>query len=219
MTGWFAPALLALAVAVMLWRLRMPPVGIAAALAVGLAGYTLEGVPSMKSALPPPPAIDAKAAPEATAARARLIEQVGDVAAWMALSDALIREGKSAEAVEGLRLATRGMPDSPDLWVAFGNALVQHADGMISPAARLAFGRASALAPDHPAPPYFLALAWVQAGEPDEAVKVLTPLLARTPADAPYRAGIERLLRGARAMVAAGVDGGRFASRPAAAGQ
>jgi hypothetical protein len=35
---------------------------------------------------------------------------------------------------------------------------------------------ANAIDPDHPAPYYFLALAWVQAGEPDEAEKQLLKL-------------------------------------------
>jgi cytochrome c-type biogenesis protein CcmH/NrfG len=41
-----------------------------------------------------------------------------------------------------------------------GNALVLHADGMMTPAAELAFQRAAKLAPDHPGPKFFYGLAW-----------------------------------------------------------
>lgn len=210
MSGWIGIAALALLAAALLWRLRMPPVVIAAALGVGLAGYLATSNPAARSVPAPKRAIDADAAPELEAARRRLLANYGDVGAWLTFSDIMIREGRSAEAAEGLRLAARAMPDSPDLWVGLGNALVRHANGTITPAARLAFGRASEIDPSHPGPPYFLALAWLQAGEPDEALKVLEALYARTPADAPYRDELERMMRGARAMIAAGVDGGRF---------
>lgn len=214
MSGWVAIAVLTLLTAAALWRMRMPALVIAAALGLGLGGYFLTSDPAVPSVRAPPRAIDASAAPELEAARERLLANTGDVGGWLVFSDVLIRQGNSQEAVEGLRLAVRAMPRSPDLWVGLGNALVRHADGVMTPAARLAFGRASAVDPDHPAPPYFLALAWLQAGEPDEALKVLQELHARTPTDAPYHDELERLMRGARAMIAAGVDGGRFTPPP-----
>jgi cytochrome c-type biogenesis protein CcmH/NrfG len=210
MSGWIAVAALALLSAAALWKLRMPLLPLTAGLGLGLAGYLLTSDPATQSKLAPPRAIDASAAPELEAARARLLQNAGDVGGWLVFSDALIRQGESEQAVEGLRLAVRAMPESPDLWVGLGNALVRHAGGMITPAARLAFGRASAADPEHPGPPYFLGLAWLQAGEPDEALKVWQELAARSPPDAPYMPQLQRLMRGARAMIAAGVDGGRF---------
>jgi cytochrome c-type biogenesis protein CcmH len=55
------------------------------------------------------------------------------------------------------------------LWTGYGNALVAYADGAVTPAARFAFGRGAALAPDQPAARYFLALADAQAGDLDGA--------------------------------------------------
>lgn len=197
------------------WADRRARVGVLVALIAGLGGYALAGRPQLPAGTPPPPARDPRTSAAFEEARQALLANYGDTAAWLSFADALVRQGRSADAVEGLEVALKAMPDNPELWVALGNVLTVHAEGQVTPAARLAFDRASVLAPDHPAPPYFLALAWVQAGEPDEAVKVLEPLLASAPPDAPWRPQAERLARGARAMAAAGVDGGRFPDAPA----
>lgn len=214
MSGWIAIAALAALIGAGLWKLKMPWAPLLLAFATGLSGYVLTSDPAVESVKAPPRAIDASAAPELEAARQRLLANNGDVGSWLAFADILIRQGRSEAAIDGLRLATRTMPDSPDLWVGLGNALVRHADGLITPSARLAFGRASAIDPNHPGPPYFLALAWLQAGEPDEALKVMQDLYDRSPKDAPYLPDLERMMRGAQAMMAAGIDGGRFNMQP-----
>jgi cytochrome c-type biogenesis protein CcmH len=75
----------------------------------------------------------------------------------------------------------------------------------MNPAARLAFGKAARLDPKHPGPRLFLALAWLQAGKPQEALPVLDALDKDSPANAPWRPRLERMKRGAQAMMAAGV--------------
>jgi cytochrome c-type biogenesis protein CcmH/NrfG len=80
------------------------------------------------------------------------------------------------------------------LWLGLGNALQAHADGVLTPAARYAFERAAAVAPDHPAPHYFLGLAYVQMGDLDGADAVWRGLLAKTPATAPWRPRVEARL-------------------------
>lgn len=174
-------------------------------LALGLVGYALSGYPSLPSRPAPPPAVDPAARPEFAKAREQLLQNYGDVGAWLVFADALSRQGRSGDAIEGLKVALGAMPDSPDLWVGLGNALTVHASGMVTPAARLAFDRASQLAPDHPGPPYFLGLTWLQAGKPQEALAVWEKLRARSPADAPWVPDLERKMRGARAMIDAGV--------------
>ena len=67
----------------------------------------------------------------------------------------------------------------------------------------IAFGRAAELAPDHPGPPYFLGLAYAQGGQMDQAVEIWTRLLARSPADAPWRAQVEARLAEVQQMSAA----------------
>ncbi|MGZ8997798.1 MAG: tetratricopeptide repeat protein, partial [Allosphingosinicella sp.] len=76
-----------------------------------------------------------------------------------------------------------------------GNALVVHADGMMTPAAQLAFQRAAQLAPDHPGPRFFYGLSLAQGGQYDEAERIWRALLASAPADASYRPVVEERLR------------------------
>ena len=178
-------------------------------------GYALVGQPQLPARPAPPLTDDATASAEFEAARGRLLENTGDTGAWLAFADALTRQGRAEDAVQGLQLAIKAMPNNPDLWVGLGDTLTRIAGGQVTPAARLAFDRANAIDPDHPAPYYFLALAWVQAGEPDEAEKLLLQLKARAPADAPFMPAVDRLLRGTRAMQAAGIDGGRFPGQAA----
>lgn len=184
-------------------------------LVVAAAGYAIIGRPQLPARPAPPLTDDATASVEFDAARKRLLQNTGDTGAWLAFADALTRQGRGQDAADGLRLAIKAMPNEPDLWVGLGDTLTRIGNGQVSPAARLAFDRANAIDPDHPAPYYFLALAWVQAGEPDEAEKQLLKLKARAPKDAPYMPAVERLLRGTQAMQAAGIDGGRFPAQDA----
>ena len=66
---------------------------------------------------------------------------------------------------------------------------------MMSPAAQLAFQRAAALAPDHPAPRFFYGLALAQGGNYDAAERIWRELVANAPPDAPYRRIVEERLR------------------------
>lgn len=185
------------------WRDRALPVAVATALALG--GYALAGHPDWPARPAPARLYDEMAVSAFEVSRGRLLANYGDVGAWLTLADALLRQGQSGEAIEALQVALKAMPDSPDLWVGLGNALTVHADGMVTPAARLAFNEASRIAPDHPAPRYFLGLAWLQAGQPSEAIKTWEALRTDSPADAPWRPDLERKLRAAHAMQAAGV--------------
>jgi cytochrome c-type biogenesis protein CcmH len=98
------------------------------------------------------------------------------------------------ETAEVLRGAVAKDPGNADAWLAMAVALVSHADGQISPAAFYAFGRAEAAAPENPGIPLFLGQALAQSGRIEEGRKVWADLLARTPEDAQWRAGlVERL--------------------------
>ena len=83
-----------------------------------------------------------------------------------------IAELASAAATPRRRRGVQARPGASAgrrLWVGLGNALVAHADGMMSPAAELAFDRADRLAPEHPAPRFFYGLALAQGGQFDQA--------------------------------------------------
>ena len=84
----------------------------------------------------------------------------------------------------------------PNLWVGYGNALVIHAGGLMSPAAaaRLRARRASSR-PTIPARNSSTAWRWPRAAGSTEAEKVWRDLLATAPPDAPWRGAIEERLR------------------------
>jgi cytochrome c-type biogenesis protein CcmH len=145
------------------------------------------------------------AAEKYQSAKAMLERDPANISAWIELSSALQAQGETVRAIDYLTFASSKMPEVADLWVARGQALMAHGGGALSPAARLAFDRASALDPQHPGPRLYLALAWLQAGQPSEALPLLESLAKDSPKDAPWLPRVERMTRGAKAMIAAGV--------------
>lgn len=199
MTGWLIVLALAGASALLLFRLAPMPRAAkelaGAALLLGLAGYAWQGSPGLAGR--PTQAKDAGMQPDSAFAEARRgldMGRFGQTGQWLDYADALHRMGQDRLAVTAVRSGLRQRPDDADLWVGLGNALVLHGGGLVSPAAKLAFARAAALAPDHPGPPYFLALAYAQGGQLDLAAETWRALLARAPAGAPWRAQVEQRL-------------------------
>ena len=129
-----------------------------------------------------------------------MMERFGSDAQVLGTADAFHRQGLNLYAIGIIKGGLSRNPNSPDLWVGLGNAMVIHGQGMMSPAAQLAFDRAAKLAPDHPGPPFFLGLAYAQAGQLDRAGQVWRDLLARSPVDAPWRPEVEQRLADIAAM-------------------
>ncbi len=201
--------LLALTVAILagllIWRGRIPRAGYeltGAALLIGLSGYALQGAPSYEGA-PKDPVENAETADRALVeARQSMGDKFSSGAAWLTLADGMTSQGQYGSAATVLRKAVRQYPNDPDLWVALGNALIGHSDGMISPAAQFALQKAANIAPDHPGPPFFMGLSLAQSGRLDEARALWAELLERTPADAPWRADLESRIARVNAMIA-----------------
>ena len=215
---WVLLLLIAVAVfAGLVFVLKLPRSGwelAGAALLLGISGYAVQGRPGQAGA-PKVAKESAKAADEATVTERRAMgDKFGSSQNWLILADALTRQGQYAAASDVLRSAVHKDPKNADLWVAMGNALVGHSDGSISPAAQLAFQRAADIAPEHPGPPFFMGLALAQSGRLPEARALWMKLLARTPADAPYREDLSARLARINQMM--GAAGG--AAAPAAAG-
>ena len=178
------------------------------ALAAGVTGYWLTGSPGLPARPAPQAPLDVGFTPDAEKARDALLEDLGDVGAWITLSNAMIRAERTELAVETMQQATTAIPGDVNLWVQMGVALVAHAEGEVVPAARLAFDRASRLDPSHPAPRYFLGLAWLQAGRPKDALAVWYELRSMTPPDAPWAAELNRMIGAAETMQILGVGEG-----------
>ena len=191
MSGVLISALLALAVAAGLILIARPARGalylIGVAMLVGLAGYAWQG----RSSLPgSPTSPDAhKRGGDTLFAHERTVwlETVGPDAAQLDGADNMIKNGDPDYAVGLLHAFLVREPDSMMLWLGLGNALQAQADGALTPPAHYAFERAARAAPGHPAPQYFLGLAYLQMGDIDGAEATWRALLGKAPANAPWR--------------------------------
>jgi len=174
-----------------------------AALLFGLAGYAIQGHPGLPGA-PKAPVEDQRTADaELLRQQQAMGSKFGQGQSWLVVADALSREGQFRAAADFLGHAVREHPNDADLWVALGNALIGHSEGMITPAAKFAFVRAAQINPDHPGPPFFLGMALAQTGHLVEARAMWADLLRRTPADAPFRADLAARLARLDQLIAA----------------
>lgn len=196
--GWAIMIVLALVVGGALWRFGRMPRGtlelLGAALLLGLAGYAWQGSPGLAGSPTPPKPENKQPDSAFTASREGMLAKVGGAADVLNAADGLHQQGLDAYAIAVIKAGLNRSPRNADLWVGLGNALVVYANGQMSPAAKLAFDRAAEIAPEHPGPPFFTGLAFAQAGQFDRAEAIWRDLLARAPADAPWRAQVEAQL-------------------------
>ncbi len=210
--GWLLILLLSAGVFAALWRFasfdRAALQLLAAALLVAMAGYAWQGRPGLAGKPVPPPTRQSLPDTEFAGTREGMLGQVDTAARWLTIADSFHRSGDTQNAVGVIRAGIRAHPNDADLWVGLGNALVVHADGMMTPAAELAFQRAAKLAPEHPGPKFFYGLALAQGGKFDEAEALWRSLLAGAPADAEWRPMVEERLAMVAQAKAAGADMG-----------
>jgi cytochrome c-type biogenesis protein CcmH len=197
--GWLVLLVLAPAAFVAVWRFagldRAGMQLLASALLLASAGYAWQGSPGLAGSPRPPP--ESQALPDSAFAQMRqsMLGRFDTADRWLTIAEGFQRRGDTRGAAGLIRSALREHPDNAILWIGYGNALVIHADGLITPAAQLAFERAAALAPDHPAPRFFFGLALAQSGRLDEAERIWRALIDNAPADAPWRAQVEQQLQ------------------------
>ncbi|QTD55944.1 tetratricopeptide repeat protein [Parasphingorhabdus cellanae] len=165
-----------------------------AALLFGVAGYAWQANPGMAGVSVEPTEKANSFDERNIESRQEMGERFGTARQWLVFSDALNRRGKHGAAANYLRNGVKEYPNNPDLWVGLGNALVVHADGVITPAAQFAFQKAADISPEHPGPPFFLGMAYAQSGKIDQARAVWTELLERSSEDAPWRKDLESRL-------------------------
>lgn len=165
-----------------------------AGLFLASAGYSWQGRPSLPGSPRRPP--ETQALPDSDFARMRqdMLGRFDTADRWLTIAEGFQRRGDTRGGAGLIRAALREHPDNSILWIGYGNALVIHAGGLVTPAAQLAFEKAAALAPQHPAPRFFFGLALAQSGRLDEAERVWRQLLATAPPDASWRAGVEAQL-------------------------
>jgi cytochrome c-type biogenesis protein CcmH len=205
--GWALIFVLAAAALIALWRLaRLDTAAlqlVAAALLFGIAGYAWQGRPTMAGA--PADRTEKAEVRETDFSRTRedVLGRFDTAWRWLNVADGLQRAGDTEGAVDVIRAAIRAHPDNPDLWIGLGNALVVHGNGLMSPAADLAFRRAEGLEPGHPAPRFFYAVALAEGGRFTDAEAIWRDLLATTPAKLSWRPLIEQRIQAVEQMRAA----------------
>jgi len=161
----------------------------AAALLLGGAGYALQGSPDLPGA--PSQGLEGRDVFPLTQARNAFFGEFTPAETWLRMSEALARDGKSEDAVGILQNAVKRYPGDPQLWIGLGNALVDHARGL-TPTAELAYQRAEAAAPGHPAAPFFYGLALARSGDREGALRLWRGILANAPAAASWRPLVEQ---------------------------
>ena len=189
--GWLVLLVLIAAALAALWLLGLRGgllTASAAALTLGGAGYALQGRPGLAGAPARAPA-SAETVPLAEA-RHIFFDRFTRAESWLVMAEALERRGRTADSAALLQNAVRRSPGDQQLWIGLGNALVAHSRGL-TPPAELAYRRAAALNPAHPAPAFFYGLALARSGEPASAIAVWKRLLENAPADAPWRPLVE----------------------------
>ena len=191
MNGFVLLAVIAIMVLALLWALKLRGgifTLVSAAVAFGCAGYALQGSPGLVGQ----PRAGARSTPPMplTGARQRMMGQFDYADTWLNMADALASRGNTADAAALLQTQVSRHPGDYKLWVGLGNALTDHAR-TITPAARLAYQRADALAPAYPAPRFFLGLAEARSGNPEEAVRLWRDILSNAPPNASWRPLIE----------------------------
>lgn len=216
--GWIAMLVLLLATGAVLWRFvsgdRAALQFLAAALLLALAGYSWQGRPGLEGRPKPPPERQRLPDSEFAATREAMLGRFDYASTWLTIAESYQRRGDTWSGAQVIRSGLRESPNNADLWVGLGNALVLHGDGMMSPAAQLAFQRAAQLAPDHPGPRYFYGLALAQGGQYDEAERIWRELVAAAPPDAQYRRLIEERLQALEQARAVGRIPGAAPPRP-----
>lgn len=192
MMGWLILFILAAASFGLLWLLGIRGgllTASAAALLIGASGYALQGRPGIAGA--PAAAGEGHEFFPLTDARHAFFGHFAPAESWLRMSEALERDGNSADAVGILQNAVRRYPGDPQLWIGLGNALVDHARGL-TPPAEFAYKRAAEVSPGYPGPPFFYGLALARSGDRQGAIAIWQDILKTAPPQAEWRPLVEQ---------------------------
>jgi cytochrome c-type biogenesis protein CcmH len=110
------------------------------------------------------------------------------------LAPVLSRLGRYDDAVRAYRNSITYNGDSPERRADLGEALTGAAGGVVTADAKAEFERAVAQNADDPKANYFLGLAAEQDGRKDDAASIWRAMLAKAPADAPWRSLVQASL-------------------------
>ena len=165
---------------------------------LSVALYLHYGSPGMVDvAAAPSPSVPAASAPLdqlVAQVEQHLEKSPRDGRGWEVLAPVLFKLGRYDEAVRAFRNALTYNGETAARHANLGEAMGAAANGVITAEATVEFERARTLDPGDVKARYFLGLAAEQDGRRDEAMAAWQALLKDAPADAPWRAGVERAL-------------------------
>lgn len=165
-----------------------------AALLFGLAGYALQGSPGLAGAPKLAAALNDEGNLALVDARRQMFNPERAPSRYVTVADGFARRGQFQDAAGILSGAVSQNSNDGEAWLALGNALVEHADGTLTPAALYAYAQAQTALPGHPGPNYFLGVALIRSGRPLEARQLWADTLEAAPSGAPWAAQMEERL-------------------------
>jgi cytochrome c-type biogenesis protein CcmH len=113
---------------------------------------------------------------------------------WNVLAPVLLRLGRFDDAVRAFRNSITYNGDSAERRADLGEAIAAAAGGVVTAEAKTEFERALALKVDEVKSSYFLGLAAEQDGRQADAAGIWRAMLAKAPADAPWRPLVQAAL-------------------------
>ena len=125
---------------------------------------------------------------------AHLEKNPTDGRGWTVLAPVLARLGRNDDAVRAYRNSITYAGDSADRRSDLGEALAIAAGGVVTAEAKAEFERAVAQNAGEPRAHYYLGLAAEQDGRQADAAAIWHAMLAKAPADAPWRPVVEAAL-------------------------
>ena len=195
---WLPIILLALAAfiaAVILLRLpRTMWTLLGATLVFGLAGYAMQGSPGQDSSPKAAAGSETQSGELLVSARREFFGAGQLPSRWIMTGDGFARRGDYAQASGLYANAISENPSDTEAWLATGIALVEHAEGNLTPAAINAFERAAELQPENGGARYFLGLSWLRGGEPARTRELWVEALEAAPEDAEWRGDLQMRL-------------------------
>jgi len=198
---------------------------LAATFAAALAGlYPMLGRPGLATLRPAPPAPatgdqpDPELVKDLPLLQARLRAAPGDPRGWRLLGMVYSRLGRFGDAADAYGRAVDLAPREPDDLSSQGEALVQAANGMVTPGARSLFKKVLTFDPADARARYFLAMAKDEDGDHAGAMADWIALIKSAPPDAPWLADMRDFV--GRVAAERGVDlAAQFGPQAAPAGQ
>ncbi len=193
----------------------------------GVSLYAYMGSPTMPSASSQQAAQtntgDGREASEAqvqdliTKLQARLATSPKDAAGWRLLGWALFNTSKFQEAVDAYGKAVALEPDNTEFKSMLAEAVVQSAQGVVTPQAQDLIAQVLAKTPDDQRARFYDAMAHEQSGDQQGALDRWSKLLADAPADARWRDNVKARIVGLGQALHKDVSGIVISAPPAPA--